>query len=213
MGNDETADAASEQKMGQAANSEAIGKPEPLMDVDDALALAIEGAVGRAAAPLLRAIEDRLALDRFRETQIDKLHMELQTYKADLVSKAIQPVLKSLIRLHDDMGKVLEALEKEEPAQLTPERALHLLDGFREDVELALHHNGVIAFRTEDDTFDPRRQRVLRTVQTDDPDTVGRLAARLRPGFEQGETVLEKERVAVYVIAPGTAAPPEGNQT
>jgi molecular chaperone GrpE len=147
---------------------------------------------------ILDTFERKLAFDASKEKQIDRLHDELQGHRADLVLKAVRPVFQSLIRLHDDFGKVLDALDREDPNQLNPERLLKLLKGFRDDVELALSDNGVQAFRTETETFDPRRQRVLRTVETTEQTQIGRLEARLRPGFEYGETILEKERVAVY---------------
>jgi molecular chaperone GrpE (heat shock protein) len=150
---------------------------------------------------IIRLIEERQALDRFRENQVEKLHAELQGYKADLVSRAVRPVLQSLIRLHDDMGKVLQALGREDRAALTPEPLIGLLKGFQEDVELALDRNGVKSFRAEVEEFDPRRQTVVRTEKTDDPAQVGRLVERVRPGFEQAEVILEKERVAVYALS------------
>jgi len=154
---------------------------------------------------LLHAFEEKLAFDAVKEKQLDRLHEELQRHRSDLVAKAIRPVFQSVIRLHDDLGKVLEALAREDPALLTADRLLKLLSGFRDDVELALNNNGVSSFRSETEMFDPRKQRVLRTVDTTDESQVGRLAARLRPGFEYEDNILEKERVAVFALAPSKA--------
>lgn len=148
-----------------------------------------------------RALDEKHSLDRFREGQVDRLHAELQAYRADLVGRAVRPALQSMIRLHDDLSKVLEALAREDPAKVTPERLLKLLAGFHDDVELALDHNGVRTFRADVELFDPKRQKVLRTIETADAAQVGRVAARLRPGFEHGDAIIEKERVAVYVLA------------
>lgn len=79
---------------------------------------------------------------------------------------------------------------------------LAILKDFRDDVQLALSHNGVEAYRADTEIFDPRRQKVMRKVETADPAQVGHLVARMRPGFEYGENILEKERVAVYAMAP-----------
>ena len=149
---------------------------------------------------ILDAFEQKLAFDASKEKQINRLHEELQGYRSDLVAKAVRPVLQSMIRLHDDFGKVLDALEREDPAQVTPQRLFEILKGFRDDVELALGHNGVNVYRTDTDVFDPRRQKVLRKVEAIEPGQIGQLAARMRPGFEYGESILEKERVAVYAM-------------
>jgi molecular chaperone GrpE len=149
---------------------------------------------------LLDAFDRKLAFDAGKEKQIDRLHEELQGYRADLVTKAIRPVLQSLIRLHDSFGKILEALDHEDREQLTPERLIGLMRGFREDVELTLEENGVNAFESETETFDPRRQRAMRRTETTEPERFGKVAARLLPGFAQGDTLIEKERVAVYFM-------------
>jgi molecular chaperone GrpE len=158
---------------------------------------------------ILDAFEQKLAFDASKEKQIDRLHEELQGYRSDLVAKCVRPVLQSLIRLHDDLGKVLDALALEDPSQVTADRVLGLLKGFHQDIELALNHNGVTAYRNESDAFDPRRQKVLRTVNANDQSQVGQIAARVRPGFEHGDTIIEKERVAVFAM-PQTKA---GQQT
>lgn len=189
-----------------AAASEHVEAPQLSAETEPPRASAgdVLDAVNQGFERVQAIVEERYALDRFREAQIDKLHAELQDYKADLVAKAVRPVLQSLMRLHDDLGKVLDALSREDAAAVTRERLLSLLEGFREDVEIALDRNGVGTFTTEAEEFDPRRQKVVRTVETSEQALAGRLAARVRPGFEQGEAILEKERVAVYVLAAKT---------
>jgi molecular chaperone GrpE (heat shock protein) len=105
------------------------------------------------------------------------------------------------VRLHDDLGKTLTALARLPAEESTPQRFLSTLEGFGDDVELLLGQHGVERFEHPGDTFEPRRQTALRTEATDDPVLVGTVAVRLRPGFAQGETLLQKERVAVYVAS------------
>ena len=64
-----------------------------------------------------------------------------------------------------------------------------------------LERNGVRPFEASGEDFDPQRQTAARRVETADPEQVGRIADRIRPGFKQGTVVLQKERVAVYVAA------------
>lgn len=159
---------------------------------------------------VLNAFESKIAFDLTKEKQIDRLHAELQGHRSDLVGRAIRPVFQSLVRLYDDFDKVLEALQAEDQAKLTAERLLGLLKGFRDDVELALEHNGVTAFRTDEEKFDPIRQRVARTIKTADESLIGLIAARVRPGFEGGGAIIERERVAVYIRG---EEPPAQNST
>lgn len=166
-----------------------------------ALIARLEATTAAAFADLLQELRDRFALDRFKEEQITKLHDELQAYRNDLILRPVRQVLQGLIRLHDDLGKVVASLRQKPSEELTPERFFQQFEGFQDDVELLLNQNGTQRFEITGDEFNAHRQTALRTVPTEDPALVGRIAERLRPGFEQGETLLQKERVTVYAAA------------
>jgi molecular chaperone GrpE len=150
---------------------------------------------------LARLFEDKLAYDEFKEGQITRLHSELQEYKTDLLARTALPLIHGMIRLHDDSGKILDAARRE-ASSLTPERLIHSIESFREDLEGLLADNGVSTYQAPDGSFDPYRQRALRTISTPDASLAGRVAERLRPGFERGTTIVMKERVAVYIATP-----------
>lgn len=173
----------------------------------DALAT-LRAMVEGSAATILTAFEEKLARDRQRETTIDRMHAELQGYKNNLIGQATRPLKHGIIRLHDDLGKTLDHYRQQGAAGLTPERAMELLANFQAQVEIVLEEGGVTAFREQGERFQARRQKALRTVPTDDAERVGLIAERVRPGFEEGTTVHEKERVAVYTLAPKAAPAP-----
>lgn len=164
----------------------------------------LETLIATSVSSILGEFRDKLALDRFKEDQITRLHEEVQAFRNDLVLRTVRQVLQGLIRLHDDMGKVLAALRERPAEELTPERLFRQIEGFQDDVELLLGQHGVERFEAAVEEFDPRRQTAMRTVPAGDPAQVGRIAERLRPGFEQGETLLQKERVAVFAATSGT---------
>ncbi len=164
----------------------------------------LEALIATSVSSILGEFRDKLALDRFKEDQISKLHEEVQAFRNDLVLRTVRQVLQGLIRLHDDMGKVLASLRERPAEELTPERLFRQIEGFQDDVELLLGQHGVERFEAAVEEFDPRRQTAMRTVPAGDPAQVGRIAERLRPGFEQGETLLQKERVAVFAATSGT---------
>ena len=58
-------------------------------------------------------------------------------------------------------------------------------------------------------TFDPRRQRAISTVATDDPGRNKTIAIRLRKGFEAGERLIRPEIVSVYTLRPAPAVKPD----
>ncbi|MGA2127129.1 MAG: hypothetical protein ABSG76_13355 [Xanthobacteraceae bacterium] len=159
---------------------------------------------------IIDSVERQLAADAFRERQVDRLHAELQGYKSDLLAKAARPVIAALIKLHGDVTRLRGALGGQNPDKLTVEKVAGLFDSFRDEIEDLLRGLGVSGYRDEaDDRFDPKRQSAAGVVETTDHGLVGRVAERLRSGFEQGNAVIEKERVKVFVAArtpaPGAA--------
>lgn len=169
----------------------------------------LEAQVAAEAGKILQAFADKLALDGFREEQVERLHAELQQHREGMLERATRPLLNAVIRVHDDLGKVVASLRARPPEEITPERTFRVLDGFREDLELLLAQHGVEPFEPVDDIFDPRLHTALRTVHTGDPGLTGRIAERLRPGFSHGEALLQKARVAVFTAqgGPAPAAP------
>lgn len=205
--------------------SKALAEPEqpaPVAEIDAACAsdapiieetttppwvMQLCGSVDAGFTEVQRALERHQSLDRFKEEQIARLHDELQSYKTDHLERVKLPLINGLIRLHDDLGKVVAALRNRPPQELTPERFFSELAGFADDLELLLGQHGVEPFRVPEDTFDPQRQMALRIETTDDTAHVGRIAERLRPGFQKEDKVLQKERVAVYAAATKESQP------
>ncbi len=185
----------SETSEAQPADVEAVEAPAP--DPFTGLEI-LEATIADGFADLLRVFEDKLAYDRAKERQIDRLHGELQEHKRDLVAKIKRPLIQGLVRLHDDLGRVVAALGRRPEEELTPKRFFNAFAGFADDIELLLGQHGIEAFSAPGEDFDPRRQTALRTETTDDPDLAGTVAERLRPGFAEGQALLQKERVAVY---------------
>jgi molecular chaperone GrpE (heat shock protein) len=163
-------------------------------------------------ADLQRSFQDKLAYDRAKDQQISLLHDELQEHKLDLLGRAKRPLLQGMIRLHDDLGKVVASLRRKPDEDLTAERLFQVLEGFREDLEMILGQNGVETFQTPAESFDPARQTSLKTEPTTEESRVGTIAARLRPGFNEGEVLLQRERVAVYVLSREEVLDPGGSE-
>ena len=167
------------------------------------LLAAIDGGFDR----VLAAFEHKLAYDKAKDRMIDRLHSELQTHKTDLLAKATKPLINSLIRLHDEIGRVVEALLAEAEEKLDTDRVRRLFADFQGDIEIALEDQGVTRYETPDDRFDPRRQQALKTVPTAVPEDAGRIVDRVRPGFERGERILRKERVNVTKLEAAAEEP------
>ena len=148
---------------------------------------------------LAEKFDGKIREDAGREAIVERLHTELQQYKADLLLQMIKPILLDLIAMHDNLGKALEAAAAEAGEGFRQLR--QRLEGFRTEVEDALYRQGVEPYVHPGDAFEPRRQQAVKTVPATTPEDEGRIAARLRPGFTRDERILRPERVVVFVKA------------
>lgn len=169
-------------------------RPDTLAPTLGAIEAIGEG-LNRKLDSLATLFDREIRAEATREKVVDRLHAELQEYKQGLLLGILRPVFVDLIQLHDDMGKMIAA-------QAEPEgdiaRLLDLIRGFQQGIEDILYRQGVEPFTLDDDAFDPRRQRALSTVPTDNPGRNKRVAARLRKGFQAGDKVIRPEMVTVY---------------
>lgn len=146
----------------------------------------------------LHTLFDReIRAEATREKVVDRLHAELQEYKQGLLLNAIRPIFIDLIQLHDDIGKIVEA---QNGAEVEAGRYLNLMRGFQQGIEDILYRQGVEPYVEPGDSFDPRRQRAVATVATEDAALNKQIAARHRKGFQAGDRVIRAELVSVYAL-------------
>lgn len=176
-------------------------------DVSEALA-GLGQELSESMGRMLKAFDDKLAYDGVKDDQISRLHEELQEYKRDLLGRVTRPYVIGLVRLHDDFGKVLQALRSREQEQMPLVEVCEILKGFQEDLGILLADNDVTIFVEPDGTFNPARQTCSRTEPSPSAELVKQVAGKLRPGFEQDGKVVQKERVVVY-SAPSKEEAPE----
>ncbi|MBX6311945.1 MAG: nucleotide exchange factor GrpE [Isosphaeraceae bacterium] len=165
-------------------------------------AVEILGAIRQLGSALERRLEglqaqfDReIRAEATREKVVDRLHAELQEYKQDLLLKVLRPVFVDLIQLHDDIGKIAAAQPEEDDEG---SRLRTALTNIQQGIEDILYRQGVEPYVEPGPLFDPRRQRAVATVPTDDPALAKTVAIRHRKGFQAGERVIRPEIVSVY---------------
>lgn len=181
---------------------EGDGDGNHLRSLSDNLLQELSATVQSGVDKILRAFEDKLAWDASKQQQIDKLHAELQQHRNDLVAQSILPLIRSVIRHYRDIGRLRDNLEAtpRDPGE-APNLFDNLLSGLQDDVELLLDQNGITAYRNPTDrVVDPARQRVIAAQPTDDEREVGLVARSLVPGFEHGDSIIEKECVVAFAL-------------
>lgn len=172
-------------------------EPEPSLKVFEAIG-ALEARLDRRLSGLQAAFDREVRAEVNRERIVDRLHAELQDYKQDLLLKVLRPIFVDLIQLHDDIGKMIEAQPRDDPDRAAATRGT--LESIQTALEDILYRQGVEPFRVEGEEFDPRRQRAVSTVPTEEADRNKTIASRLRPGFQAGDKVIRPEMVSVHTL-------------
>ena len=129
-------------------------------------------------------------------------------YSDDFFFDIIKPALITLIRFKDDTAKELRYLQdfisEKNCATEGTDYAVEILENTLERVDDILLSYDVQPFRCEGSKFDPRKQNVVKTLTTDNPDIVKTVAESLGDGYERRGYVISKERVIAYSAKPNT---------
>ncbi|MFP4158788.1 MAG: nucleotide exchange factor GrpE [Desulfobacterales bacterium] len=150
---------------------------------------------------LLGEFETKLKYDEHKNRIIDGLHQELQQYREGLIKKHLHSMITDAIKIIDDIRKLKAHYENEPPTEQTMPSLLSFLEDIASDIEDLFSWQGVTPFTCGTEDFDNTRQRVIKKIETSDPDMDKKIAGTMRPGYEWEGKVLRPEMVAVYVYA------------
>ncbi|HUI20415.1 MAG TPA: hypothetical protein VLZ74_05155 [Methylocella sp.] len=122
-------------------------------------------------------------------------------------------MIAAVIKLHSDVGRLISEISREDPTRLTAEQVIGFFDSFRAEITDLLAARGVAMFQTAvGDRFDARRHSLVGAVETSNSELAGCLAETAQAGFEQGSTVLSKEKVKIYSVARQSSNEPKPDE-
>lgn len=151
------------------------------------------------AVALSNDFTSKLKYDKHKDAIIDNLHEDLQEYKNDLLLKLLQPLILDVAKCMDDISKQVRFYRDKDADALVASKILRDLEGFGGDLEDLLYRQGVDSFESLENTFDPKRQKMIKKIDTTDSSLHKTVAARVRKGFQWEGRVIRPERVDVYV--------------
>ena len=149
--------------------------------------------------------DDKFRYDQVKEGIIDKLHAELQQHRNDMLGRILLPVMRDLIHLHGALLKFVEARRAFPEEKRDWNNLLDNVATFGDDLIEILARNGVESFSEDGASFNPRTQKALRTLPTQDPAADKTVAQRVRPGFRWGQQLIHNEEVIVHKLQPAVA--------
>lgn len=186
------------------------GEPQPmestnLNDLTNTLLERIES-LNQQNELLLKKFDSKIAEDEHKAQLFDKMYNELQSYKTDLYAKILKPFILSTITLLDDTNTFIGKLGENESA--LAEKYLRTMP---DDLIDILESNGVVLYEDDVDKFNPRTQRVVKQVSTDNPELDNFIVKRIRKGYSWNGINLKPELVWIYKFKQETSTK-SGNQ-
>lgn len=161
-------------------------------------------AIDRKLERLSVDFESKLKYDEHKNRIIDDLHRELQAHRDGVIKKHLNSMISDIIKIIDDIRKYKRHWESQAPSEETAANLLDFMDQIASDLEDLFSWQGVVAFTCDQNTFDSTRQRILKKVDTDDPEKNKQVAQSLRPGYEWDGKIIRPEMVSVYVYNEAT---------
>jgi molecular chaperone GrpE (heat shock protein) len=149
---------------------------------------------------LQKEFKAKLKYDSHKDKMIDALHKELQDYKNDPIKKHVHSIIIDIIKVVDDIRKLSLHYRSLPPSEMDPEKIMEIIDKILSDLEDLFLFQGVKPYVCHDDEYDPKRQRVMKRIRTDDPSKDKTIAESIRPGYEWDGKVVRPEMVAVYLF-------------
>jgi len=143
--------------------------------------------------------QEKIKYDMHKNKIIDELHREIQSYKSNLTKTFLKPMVMNIISVIDDIRK-LSNYNHNNRDSLNFNKLFKQFDDIPFELEDLLYTYGIESFTCDEDTFNPLRQRVIKTIQISDESLDKKIKDRIRPGYEWEGNMLRPEMVTVYIF-------------
>lgn len=142
--------------------------------------------------------ESKIKYDKHKEEIIDKLHSENQAFKNDLYKKLILPLVNEIIFMLDDYSTLFKKHSESDITEVDVPKLLKQFGGISEDLENLLYKNGIDVYSVEGEQFDSSKQKVIKTIPTDDPLKDKTVCEKLKKGFVLDGKIIRMEHVSCF---------------
>ncbi len=145
---------------------------------------------------LNKQFSSKLKYDEQKDRTIEQLHSELQKYKQDLYKKMLLPMVNDLIHFIEREERDINFLATNPPSsEKLLERFFDLFDDMRD----ILYNQGIDPYKEIDDIFNPKRQKILKKIETGDLEKDKKVANHKTWGYEWEGKIIKAEGVDLYI--------------
>jgi molecular chaperone GrpE (heat shock protein) len=146
---------------------------------------------------LNRLFESRLSSDDVHAKTVERMHDQLNDYKANFIRQAMRPLFLDVIFCYDFVAEELKRARCGAPAA-EPQSAALVLEHVKQMIADLLLKYELEPYRAEGEHFDRRLQQCVQTVSTSVEADDKKIAGVGYVGFRSGESIIRKEQVSVY---------------
>lgn len=141
----------------------------------------------------------KIANDEYKNQLFNKMHAELVKYQQGSVNKMVDDMAMDVILLSDNTKQTINKYRDREPSGENYTKLLNQFQGIADELEDILFRQGIEPYTVEDDEFDPKKQRVIGKVTTDQEKLNNKVASKGAIGYEKDSgQVLRRENVKIY---------------
>jgi molecular chaperone GrpE len=144
--------------------------------------------------------DSKLKYDKHKDEIIDKLHAENQAYKNDLIKRTIMPFVNEIIFLIDDYSNLFKKYSDMDISEVDTAKLLKQFGNIPDDLMELLNKNGIESFsgEGEGEDVDFSKQKVIKTVPTNDPEKDKTVCEVIKKGFMMDGKIIRQEYVSCY---------------
>lgn len=130
-----------------------------------------------------------------KDEMISKLHKELEYYKQDSADRYVTEVMKKIIKIRNDMNKLIKSKGYE---SLSVDDLKREYVYIFEDITDVLQQQNIDSYRTKPGELFDAVIHKAKIEETQDESKDKRIARSIEEGYRKGEKVLLPERVIVF---------------
>ena len=169
-----------------------------------------------------KCYEEKIKYDEGKQTTINRQYSELQSIREGIPYSYLKSIIKDIILTMTDLRRMTRSFNNklEKGEELSIDHVIDTYASYEDDLLDILEKNGVDTYSYESNTYEPRKQKVVKIIDTSDESLNKVVAERLMDGFikteyrqvEDSDTkelkvvsvenIIEKEHVNVYKYVP-----------
>ena len=159
------------------------------------------------AHSLAESLPTEADVQAFAEGMVSAYHRRRDTeasevYNDDMYFDMIKPMVKQLIRFRDDtakgLGHLKELLTDKQYSNRGTDYAIQIVEDVISGIDDMLLSYDVHPYRCTEPEFNPRRQRIVKTLPATTPEQARTVAESRGEGYERRGVVISKELVIAY---------------